>query len=112
MGDARVPIAAVLDAFGVSATVTRPAPDDTPIPTTVAWRPPVTEGVPSGFEAQRRETYRVLVMPVADVPRVPNGTVIEAPEEDGGESKRWRVEQLDRLEPDSIHVQVIEIPDV
>lgn len=108
MADARVPMDVVLEAFGVPAVVTRPAPDNTPISTTVAWLPPLTEDVPAGVEFGRREAIRVLAIDKGDVATVPRGTTIVAPLELDGDDVTWRVEAVVRVEDDCVRVIVIE----
>lgn len=107
--DLRPAFSSAQDAFGVPATVTRPAPDDEPIETTVIWVPPIQTDFPAGFDAQRQERRLMVAIPIADVPTVPRGTAIECPDVLGGETKRWLVDGFDRYEFDA--VRVIVIPD-
>jgi hypothetical protein len=90
----------LLAVFGLPATVTRPAPDDTPIATTAIW---VTEAMeesrPFGTDFQRREPRRLLALPRADLATLPRGTVIAVPEMSGAASKAWRVDGLDQVDP-------------
>lgn len=97
------------DVLGLPATVTRPYPDDTPIATRVVWVLPATDGMPTGIELQRQEARRVMAIRLEDVPTVPRGTIVEAPEVGGADDQRWRVEGPDRVEAD--HVRVIVVPD-
>lgn len=110
MDDARVPMSAVLSAFGVEGTVTRP--DDTPIPATVVWLPPLIEDVPTGMNSSRREVIRLMAFDRAQVPTAPRGTLIEAPELAGGEIKTWRVDGHDLHDAEQIRVVVMEVKDV
>jgi hypothetical protein len=82
--DARVAFEPLLDAFGVPATVTRPAPDNDPIETVGIWLLPhnMDEPIASGF--QRREPVRVFALSKDAVPTLPRNTRIEAPERAGG----------------------------
>lgn len=93
--DARVPVAGLLAAFGVPATVTRPAPDDAPIPTTGIW---VTgagdEGQPYGTDFRRTDPRRQLAFLRSALETLPRGTEITAPEVLGGTVKTWRVDQI------------------
>src|SRR4051812_7503465 len=79
-----------MDAFGVAATVTRPAPNNSPIQTTVVWMGPsdMDSGDPS-FE--RREQRRQLSILKPAVDAAPIGTLISAPEYEDGPVKAWRV---------------------
>lgn len=94
-------------AHGVAATVTRPAPDSTPISTTGIWAQtaPLEDAQPYGTMLQRRDPRRVMAIPRADVPTMPIGTTVVAPETIGGTNKTWRVESLERTEGD--HWRVI-----
>jgi hypothetical protein len=96
-----------LSAHGVDVTVTRPAPDDTAIATRGIWLTTETVDVPAG-EFSRREPRRVMALRRANVPTVPRGTLIEAPEKSGDAVTVWRVDGIDRLEAD--HVRVIVLP--
>lgn len=86
---------------GVAATVTRPAPDNAPIETTGIWQvAPLEEQQPFGTDFRRVEPRRVMVLSRADVPTIPRGTVIVAPETLDGVDKTWKVDGLDRTEGD------------
>jgi hypothetical protein len=106
--DLRPGLSGMLDSLGVSATVRRPAPDDEPIETTVIWVGPLPMEVPISGEFQRQEPLRVLAIPLSDVPTVPSGTLIEAPEEKGLASQTWKVDGEARREYD--HVRVVVVP--
>ncbi len=110
MADARVPLSAILSAFGVEGIVTRPAPDDAPIVTTVVWIPPSTDALPEDSPFQRREGVAILSIPVADVPTVPEGTQVDVPADGGGASRTWRVEAVLAIDADVVRVVVIEDP--
>lgn len=99
----------MLEAFGVPATVTRPAPNDTPIETTALWVAPIPEGQPIGAEWPRQEPHKVMALPLADVPTVPHGTLIEAPEFRDGPVKTWRKDGDERREYDHVRVFVVEV---
>lgn len=96
-----------LAAHGVSATVTRPAPDDTPVETTGIWHTaPPEDAQPYGTDFRRREPRRILALPRADLPTMPRGTTISAPETIGGTAKTWTVDGLERVEADTWRVLV------
>src|SRR5687768_3198209 len=81
---------------GVAATVTRPAPDETPIETRGIWvTSPLEEPRAFGTDFQRRAPRRVLALPVSAVPTLPRGTLVSAPDQSGGAVKVWRVDGLD-----------------
>lgn len=109
--DVRVPMAVILEAFGVTAMVARPAPDDEPIETTAVWLPPVTEEQPTGAEFSRRARVRTLCLPRSVVPTVPKGTRIVAPETDGEEPREWVVTALESLDVDETRVNVLPAED-
>lgn len=97
---------------GVPATVTRPYPDDTPIETSVIWLQPITNDVPVGVDFQRREPERVLGIRLDEVPTVPRGSVILAPERVGSVVSRWRVDALASLDADHGRYVVVPYPAV
>lgn len=101
MQDLRVPLDPALDAFGLPAIVTRPAPDDIPIDTKGFWIQPLEEAQPYGTDFKRREPRRVFVLSRTALPTLERGTTIVAAEIAGGEAKTWRVDGFDRaVDPD------------
>lgn len=91
-----------LAAHGVTATVTRPAPDSTPVTTTGIWHTaPLEEQRPVGTDFQRRDPRRVLALPRSALATLPRGTTIVAPETIGGDDKTWTVDGLERVEGDT-----------
>jgi hypothetical protein len=109
--DARVDFEPLLEAFGVPATVTRPAPDDDPIDTVGIWLLPhnMDEPIASGFT--RREPIRVLAVCKDVVPTLPRGTRIEAPERAGGDVLRWVVDATDFDDADHTRALVVRARD-
>lgn len=99
-----------LAAHGLPATVTRPAPDATPISTSVVWVTPDTDDLPSGAPFGRREAREVAVLSRLAVPTCPIGTRIVAARIDGEAAQGWRVEGTDRSEPDHHRVFVVADP--
>src|SRR3990167_3916030 len=95
---------------GVAATVTRPAPDDAPITTTVIWLVPVADQAPGGAEMGRMDHRRVLAVRRDEVPTVPRGTRISAAELPDGTVLDWIVDGTDRVEPGHVIVLVVEAP--
>lgn len=90
--DLRVPLGPVFSAFGVPATVIRPAPDDLPIEATGVWHPlPAMEG-PGGLDFQRRGPQRVMAFQRSEVPTLPTGSTVLAPETLDGVARTWRVD--------------------
>lgn len=92
--DLRVPFALIQDPFGVPASVTRPAPDDTPLTATVVWMNPSTIGHPDGSAFQRREPIHVVSIARSEVPSLPRGTRLVAPLLLGGPSETWVVDEM------------------
>jgi len=98
----------VMRHFGLPATVTRP--HEPAITTTVAWVPPLTEEHPSGATAaRRRESRKVLAVRRDQVPTVPRGTVIVAPEELDGTDETWRVDGVEHEEHDHYRLVVLKV---
>ncbi len=100
-----------ISAFGVDAVVTRPYPDDDPISTQVIWVTPEMDAAPNGFEVNRNEPRKILAIPRADVPTLPRGSLISAPEHQDASPQRWRVDSFDREEPEHWRVVVVSDPD-
>ncbi|MGE3175917.1 MAG: hypothetical protein AB7O32_00490 [Vicinamibacterales bacterium] len=99
--DLRVPMDPILAAFGVPATVTRPAPDDAPLDATVVWLSPEAAGVPDGDPAfSRVDPKRFAAVSYAEVATIPRLTQVEAPETLDGPVLLWRVDGTVRVEPD------------
>jgi len=95
--DLRPAFAAAMEAFGVPATVTRPAPDNTPVETTGVWVSSLEEARPVGTDFQRRDPRRVMALPRDVLSTLPRGTMVVAAEELGGVVKTWKVDGLDRV---------------
>lgn len=94
---------AVFSAHGVPARVTRP--DLLPIDTRVLWAPEPQEH--TGLEFTRVVSRRVMALRVSEVPAVPVGTIVTAPDAAGKAVMTWRVDELDqRQEPELIRVLV------
>lgn len=93
MGDLRPAIGPALDAFGLSATITRPTPDNTPVVTTGFWLAELQEDQPVGREFKKRDPRRVFVVPRnAALPTAPSGSIVAAAEYEGGDVKSWKVD--------------------
>lgn len=105
MQDLRPPLSLAHQVFGVPATVTPPG--GSPISTTAVWILPQTVEVPLDSEFQRAERRRILALRRDQVPAVPRGTVIAAPEVKGGAVLSWRVDGVDRLDAEEFRVLVI-----
>jgi hypothetical protein len=102
---------APLSAFGEAATVTRPAPNDTAISTSVIWHGPADEPQPYGHDLARRDPRRVMTIPRSDVAEAPKGTLIDAAELDGGPVKRWMVDgYAHTVDPEFHRVFVVRVP--
>lgn len=108
MSDVRVPLAPMLAAFGVAATVRRPHPDP-PVEATGFWTEPQhDEQLPYGSDMATREPRRVFVLQRAGgLTTMPRNTLIDAPEELGGAVVRWRVDGLERVEADAWRVFLV-----
>lgn len=106
-----IPLDPFFTAFGVSVTVTRPAPDDDTIATSAIWVPTTTEDLPGGEVFHRRDPRRVLALKRDEVPVIPIGTTILAPELPSGPDQHWRVDGFERSEVDLWRVVVVPIPE-
>jgi hypothetical protein len=103
--DLRPPIAALFATFGVAATVT--PKDEGPIATSVIWISPIQDLLPADSAFARREGMPVMALRRDEVPRVPRGTVVLAPEQAGGEIVAWMVDGMERVETDHYRVFVL-----
>lgn len=102
------------DCTGVPITVTRPAPDDTPIVTSGVWlQRPLEEPRPFGKDVQHVSARKVLgIVRTAELQSVPRGTLILAPELEGGPIKTWRADGYDAaVEPDLMRVILMQTAD-
>lgn len=97
-----------LGAHGVAITVT--VPNGTPVATLGIWHQPLGEAQPVGTDFRRREPRRVLEIPrTATLEAVPRGSVITAPDRDGGATKTWTADGLERSD-DPLRCYVIVVP--
>lgn len=99
--------------IGVPITVTRPAPDDTPIVAEGVWAAmPTDESRPIGVDFQRAEPRKVLAIPRTEtLPSIPRGTSISAPELLDGPIKNWRVDGYELpSEADLMRVRLVAAP--
>ena len=93
--------------LSVPATVT--PPNSSAITTTGVWSVPTLPDTPAAAAFNRGEIRRVMALKRADVPTVPRGTLISAPEKPGGTASTWRVDGIELVEAD--HRKVIVIPE-
>lgn len=103
--DLRPPIAAAFAAFSVPAVVTPPRA--APITTSVTWHEPDPEDQPAGTQLGVLEPERLMTLLRGEVPETPLGTIVVAPEEKGGVSKRWQVDAVVFARVDYYRVRVI-----
>ena len=92
-------------AFGLPVTVTLPYADD--IVTRGIWLTPRTEEIPSGGGVQKTNARHVLALRRDEVPSVPRGTIIVAPEQAGGADQTWRVDGVESIEGDHYRVSLV-----
>lgn len=85
-------LAVNFDIHGVPATITRPAPDETPIVTTGVWTEPLAENQPFGTDIRRFDPRLVFMVRTSAVPDAKKGTLIEAPPRGGGAVQTWIVD--------------------
>jgi hypothetical protein len=105
VSDARPDFAEILDAFGVSATVTRR--DQAAISVTGVWVNPSMDAVPIGAGIQVSSRHRLIAFSRDEVGTLPKGTRIVAPEREGDAPKAWIVDEPDMEDADSIRVLVL-----
>lgn len=100
-----VVLEANLAAHGLTATsVTTPENDYEDV--RFLWLTFENESMPSGGGFSKREPIRVMVFRRADVPEIPKGTRIEAPERYGEGDSTWVVDGRERSESDHHRVVV------
>jgi hypothetical protein len=92
---------------GVAAQVTRPAPDDTVIVTTVIWLTAGSEQLPRGAGFGRVGPTHLMAVRLDAVPTVPIGTVIMAAPPTGGTAMGWKVDGIAAVLADHVQVHVI-----
>jgi hypothetical protein len=78
------------------------------VSTRVVWLSPTSAEVPAGAGFQRAELRRTMAVPLADVPALPRGTIVRAPESTGGTVKAWRVDSTDGVT--ATHTRVVVVP--
>jgi hypothetical protein len=100
--DARVPWAAIGEAFGVPITVTLPNGDA--LEATGVWLSPANPDVPAAGGLRRRDPVRVMAMGRHEVPRIALGTVVFAPERLGEDPRWWRVDSVEAVDADEYRV--------
>jgi len=105
-------MAPALSAFGVPATVTRPAPENTPVATTGIWLSSLDEDRPFGTDFQRRAPRHLLsIAREAGLTHIPRGSVIVAPEQVGFALRTWRVDGYERVDSDDMRVILVPASD-
>ncbi len=92
--------------LGVDVTVT--PLDGAPIPASGIWMTDSTEDRPGANPFPRKEARRVMALRRSEVPLMPRGTVISAPNASGGEAQTWRVDGVETLEAE--HWRVVVVP--
>lgn len=101
---------AVFSAHGVPAKVTRP--DLQPITTRVLWVPDNTgfsgwgANDETNLEITRAVGRRVMALRISEVPSVPVGTIVVAPEAQGKDDITWRVSEIRHLDSELSRVLV------
>jgi hypothetical protein len=92
---------------GVPAQVTRPAPDDTVIATTVIWLTTGSEQLPNGAGFGRVGPTHQMAIRLDEVPTVPIGTLIQAAPPTGGSALGWKVDGIDAVFADHVRAFVV-----
>jgi len=107
MADLRVPFTLAQEAFGVDGTLTNPGGD--PADVTVVWVAPLDGEAPGTADLKRVAPKRLVSISKAEVDDLALKAVLEAPEEDGGDARRWQVDGFERVEYDNWTVMVRDI---
>jgi hypothetical protein len=102
-------MSAVVGAFGVPITVTRPDFGASPVSTTGVWLPERRETAPFGSDFHNLGARKVMaVTRSATVPNADRGTLISAPEFATDVVKTWRVDGYDGpSEPDVMRLILV-----
>lgn len=95
-----------LQAHGVAITVTTPT-GEAVTGIRGIWLTPISDGWPGGLDLQRTAPKRILAVRRTDVPSLPRGTAIVAPEQAGGTDRGWRVEGVERIDADHHRAVVV-----
>ncbi len=85
-------------AHGIDAVVTLPNED--PVDARIIWIANTPDQAPSSAGFSRQEPVRIVALRRSEVPIVPRGTRIVAPELGGGTDKAWVVDGSDRVDAD------------
>lgn len=105
MSDTWVPFATLQGAFGTPAIVMVAGRD--PVAATIVWMSPVQGDEASGFDLQRHVVRRVMAVGLAEVPELPTGSFISAPEPEGTYARDWVVDGEERRDYDHRCVFVV-----
>jgi hypothetical protein len=92
--------------LSVPITVTRPAPNDTPVASVGVW---LLDMIPSPEEAvfQKREVRRDMAISRTDVDVIEKGTTVNAPPRDGGVAVNWTVDSVVAIEANATRVSLV-----
>lgn len=102
-------LAANLAAHGVPATVTRPAPDNTPVTLVGIWITPIAdEQLPAGRDFPRAEPRRIFAIPRSSLSGCPRNTLIDAAEP-GAASRKWRVDGHEQAASDHWRLMLVPV---
>lgn len=84
-------------AFGLAITVTRPFPNESPVPAVGVWVPPLSpDDQPIATDVFRRDARRILAVErTAGLNFIGKGSIVLAPEEEGGPVVSWTVDRYD-----------------
>lgn len=74
------------------------------------WLTNVTESIPSSTDFARRQPSRVMALSRYEVPTIPIGSIVVAPEYYGADSRAWRVDGLVSKEAQHSRVYLIPVP--
>ena len=90
---------------GVPAVVT--PPDAVPVETRIIWADRTPGEIPVGATFKRSEPRRLMAIRRDEIPQVPLGTLVAVTEHLLISPSLWRVDSIEREEPDNIRVIVV-----
>jgi hypothetical protein len=103
--DIRVPMVPIERAFGLSISVKFPGL--VAIPSRGVWMRSLSEEPAVGREYTRRDPRRVMALLSDELPEIQLGTLIVAPEIEGETAKNWKVDGVEKTEPDEVRVVLV-----
>lgn len=92
-------------AHGIDVSVQ--LPNEEPVDAVGIWLTPINEDMPTSAPFSGQRPNRVIALRRSEVPSLPRGARITAPEQSGGDSRVWFVDGVERDEADHHRVHVV-----